>query len=170
MGTILAFITSFLSSKLGPPVFMVIGAVAALGWGLWYMEDQAHNQTMIDASAAITKANGEIEKAASANDSLKLANNELEKAAIQNQVNQKIEQYEKAMLIKERDYANAKYDSYRARMSNVMDKKGSLISRMANNATNSLILQLEAATCRAGCDTEGNNEDSAEPSADTPAN
>lgn len=155
-----AIIGQFLGSKLGPPMFLVIGAVAALGWGLWYMGDQAYDRLLTESATKLAEQKGETRKAVDANVTLATANKELTDQSIQNKANRKIEEYKKAILIKERDDANKKYDSYRSRMAGVMDKKGSLIARRANAATRMLVGGLEAATCRTCGEGGANTQDS----------
>ncbi len=146
---------SFLSSKVGPPLFLVIGAVAALGWGMWYMEDKAHGDTKI----TLGEQKGQTQKAVEANEALALANRELQVQREKDKVNSESEAREMAALRKENNEVNEKYDAMRSRMAGVMSAKGSLIARRANRATGLLVTRLEDGTCRAGCggdeDTEG---------------
>ena len=157
---VLAALSSFLSSKVGPPLFLVIGATAALGWGLWYMEDKAHKQTIYDAATRIAEQKAQTDKAVKANEALQVTVDTLEDQAVKNTVNRAIEVQEFARMRKELDQTNAKYDSMRSRLAPAMAKKGSLIARLANRATGVLLDGLEARTCRAGCGGDENTEDS----------
>lgn len=148
---------SFLSSKVGPPLFLVIGAVAALGWGMWYMEDKAHNRTLV----TLGQQRGETDKAVEANQALVLANQELQVQRAKDAVNRDSEAREMAALRKENNEVNKKYDAMRSRMAGVMSAKGSLIARRANRATGLLVTRLQDGTCRAGCGGDEDTEDNA---------
>jgi len=166
---ILAALSSFLSSKVGPPLFLVIGATAALGWGLWYMEDAAHMRTINEAATKLAEQKEQTNKAVLANETLQTTVNDLEDAARTNEINVAIERQQFALMRKQLDETNAKYDSMRSRLAPAMARKGSLIARLANRATGVLLDRLEARTCRAGCGGDEDNQDQAEPDEPPPS-
>lgn len=162
-----ALIIAFLQSKLGPPVFMIIGAAAALGWGMYYMESQAYDRLLTESATKLEEQKGQTRIAVAANETLVIANTTLKDQAESDKINKAIDEYKMSVLIKERNDANKKYDSYRSRMAGVMDKKGSLIARRANSATRMLVVGIEASTCRT-CGGESRNSKDSPPTKPAP--
>lgn len=156
IGTVIAFITSFLSSKLGPPMFIVIGAIGAAGWIAFYFQYNAFNDLQIESATKLEAQKGETRKAVDANESLVTANNLLTQQRAEDAVNLAASNRQSALSLKERDEANDKYDAMRSKMAGAMSGRGSHVARLANRATKLLLDGLETATCRAGCDESGN--------------
>lgn len=153
-GAAFALIGQFLGSKLGPPMFLVIGAAAALGWGLWYMEAKAHDQTIKNNATQIATLEGSVK----ALDQALIDQKKSYAALVQEQQAQRLARvkldFEYAAITKERDEAVNKLQSYRSRWSNVANKKPELLSRIINRATNKRVHSFNSGTCRSGCDTD----------------
>jgi len=77
-----------------------------------------------------------------------------------------------ALSQKSLDEERQKNDSYKTRWAKVANKKPGLLSRLANRATYKRVHFIASATCRAGCNEDGNTSTSGkattETSADTP--
>ncbi|MBL4752029.1 MAG: hypothetical protein JKY52_00305 [Flavobacteriales bacterium] len=152
----LSFITSmFGSSKTG--IMFVIGAVAAIGWGMYYMTDKAYDALLVDSAKKIERAEqntrtveGVLKATNASLDQLRLDRLEDYKLKIQQDV-------ERAQDRKELADLQNKLNSYRKRWANVANKKPELLARIINRATRKRVREIQAATCRANCNPDENS-------------
>ena len=152
----LSFITSmFGSSKTG--IMFVIGAVAAIGWGMYYMTDKAYDALLVDSAQKIERAEqntrtveGVLKVTNASLDQLRLDRLEDYKAKIQQDA-------ERAQDRKELADLQNKLNSYRKRWANVANKKPELLARIINRATRKRVREIQATTCRTNCNTDENS-------------
>ncbi len=133
------------------------GALVIVFIFAWWTNSK-YEKLLVDSAAEIQKAVDEVDEAKTANDTLVANNDRLIEEAKTNVENLAKEEKAHAQSRKDRDYANAKYDSYRKRMPEAMAKRGSHMALRSNNATKSLIMRIEATTCTYGCDENRNTE------------
>ncbi len=159
-GIALSALSSFLSSKAGPALFMVMGVAAAIGFSMYYFENKAHERTIADAAAKIERAENNVR-------SMEQAVNEATKAVETQRVTFEAEreshrriQTQYTLIEKDLSNAEAKLTSYRGRWENASRKAG-LLSRLANRATRKRVRAFTTATCRQNCDSDEDTGDNA---------
>ena len=152
-GAALSLVTSmFGSGKSG--IMFAIGAVAAIGWGMYYMSDQAYDALLVDSAQKIQlaeqntrKVEGALNVTTASLEQLRLDRLEDYKAAIKQDL-------ERAQDRKELADLQNKLNSYRKRWANVANKKPELLARLINRATRKRVREIQATTCRANCNAD----------------
>jgi len=141
---------------LGP--ILGVALVGSIGWGMWYMEDRAHDKTISEAAEKIA-----IAQTNAAN--LEQALRDSESSINELRISQAVAAERRKAL--DEDYARIqknladeqeKHNNYRSRWINAATKKPGLVGRVINRAWTNGMLKLEAATCRADCDEDGDTE------------
>lgn len=157
---VMSFIGTFLSSSLGPPVFMLIGAVSAGASFMAYFYHGEYYELYADSKVKIERAETNTRTVEKALETTKKSLADLQLQRQRDEINRQADLEQTAKLRVERDKANAKYDSYRKRLPGVMAKKGTLIARRANKSTRLLLDKFKVTSCRTGCNTGSGDSDS----------
>lgn len=149
-------LTFFSSSK--NSIMFGLGAIAAVGWAMWYFSDQAYDKLLVDSAKKIERAQENVVKAESA---LKATNDALAALKQQNLEDYKM-RFEQDMIYaadrKELQQLREKLNSYEERWANVATKKPELVARIVNRAWLKRMRKIETATCRTDCGTNKNTE------------
>ena len=133
-----------------------MGVIACLVLAfLWKSEQADHEYTKRLLDAETRRANVATE--AAADNAAKAAQLATNFAVAQEQARQLNTSY--ARLEKERDQAISDLTSYRGRISNAILKKPGLLGRLADRATDRLVRDIQAATCRTDCDHADHREE-----------
>lgn len=156
----LAVITAFLSSTLGPPVFIAIGALSAGASFVAYFYHGEYYELYADSKVKIERAEAGTAQAVKALETTKKSLADLTLQRERDGINNKANLEQTAKLRIERDKTNAKYDNYRKRLPGIMAKKGTLIARRANKSTRLLLDKFKVTSCRTGCGTRTVNSNS----------
>lgn len=167
-GIALSALSSFLSSKAGPALFMVMGVAAAIGFSMYYFENKAHERTIADAAAKIERAEMNVRTMEEAvRDATKAVETQRATFEAERESHRRL-QTEYTLIEKDLADAQSKLTSYRGRWENASRKAG-LLSRLANRATRKRVRTFTTATCRQDCDGDGGSGDNAGATPETEA-
>lgn len=134
-----------------------IGAVAILAGLLWWSNSK-YDKLVSEAATKIERAQANAKQFEQTTIDQKATITNLLISQAEDQVRTEYRNEQLALSQKSLDEERQKNDSYKARWAKVSAKKPGLLSRVINRATNKRVQFIASATCRAGCDKDGDTD------------
>lgn len=136
-----------------------VGAAAAIGWGMWYMTDQAHQRLLVESAEKLERSEANNTKLRAALDTSNGTIEQMRADALENYKQKLRDDAEADRLRNELATAQSQINKYKEGWTNAATKRPGLLSRLANRATRQRVQRIEAATCRTDCDRDKDSDE-----------